>query len=279
MFRDRGLVEEMVKRAAGAGYEALVFTVDLTVHGRRERDVRRGFELPPKIGLDTLLDGAIHPCWTWKLRPQRADPLRQRGRRARGRRLHRGDARRLHRRADGPGPHLEATPSGCARSGTARSSSRGSRPSPTPVIAADEGIDAIALSNHGGRQLDSAPAIVDLVAPVADAVGDRIEIICDGGMRRGSDIVKAVALGARACMAGRAYLYGLGAAGERGVDHVLELFDADMRRIMALIGAHDIAALDRSSWCRSPPRADRRVGARRISGRGGCRRRRCRAGR
>ena len=83
-------------------------------------------------------------------------------------------------------------------------------------IAADEGIEAIALSNHGGRQLDSAPAIADLVAPVADAVGDRIEIICDGGIRRGSDIVKAVALGARACMAGRAYLYGLGAAGERG---------------------------------------------------------------
>ena len=79
------------------------------------------------------------------------------------------------------------------------------------------------LSNHGGRQLDSAPAPLDLVAPVADAVGDRLEIICDGGVRRGSDIVKAVALGARACMAGRAYLYGLGAAGERGVDHVLSI--------------------------------------------------------
>jgi L-lactate dehydrogenase (cytochrome) len=113
-------------------------------------------------------------------------------------------------------------------------------------IAADEGIEAIALSNHGGRQLDSAPAIADLVAPVADAVGDRTEIICDGGIRRGSDIVKAVALGARAAMAGRAYLYGLGAAGERGVDHVLSLFDADMRRTMALIGAADIASLDRA---------------------------------
>ena len=110
------------------------------------------------------------------------------------------------------------------------------------VIAADEGIDAIALSNHGGRQLDSAPAIVDLVAPVADAVGDRIEIICDGGVRRGSDIVKAVALGARACMIGRAYLYGLGARGA-GRRPRAQMFDADMRRVMALIGAHDIAAL------------------------------------
>ena len=90
-------------------------------------------------------------------------------------------------------------------------------------IAADEGVEAIALSNHGGRQLDAAPAPSSISSRrCADAVGDRIEIICDGGVRRGSDIVKAVALGARACMAGRAYLYGLGAAGERGVDHVLD---------------------------------------------------------
>jgi L-lactate dehydrogenase (cytochrome) len=85
------------------------------------------------------------------------------------------------------------------------------------------------------------PAAIDLVAPVADAAGGRLEIICDGGVRRGSDIVKAVALGARACMAGRAYLYGLGAAGERGVDRVLELLLADVRRTMALIGARTLA--------------------------------------
>ncbi|HET6911113.1 MAG TPA: alpha-hydroxy-acid oxidizing protein, partial [Mycobacteriales bacterium] len=99
---------------------------------------------------------------------------------------------------------------------------------------------------HGGRQLDSAPAIFDLVAPVADAVGGRVEIICDGGVRRGSDIVKAVAAGANAAMAGRAYLYGLGAAGERGVDRVLEWFRADMTRTMSLIGAADVSELDPS---------------------------------
>ena len=110
-------------------------------------------------------------------------------------------------------------------------------------LAADAGVEAIALSNHGGRQLDGAPAPLGLVAPVADAVGDRVEIICDGGVRRGSDIVKAVALGARAAMAGRAYLYGLGAAGERGVDHVLGLLDADVRRTMALVGARTVGDL------------------------------------
>ena len=110
-------------------------------------------------------------------------------------------------------------------------------------IAADVGVEAVALSNHGGRQLDDAPAALDLVAPVADAVGGRVEIICDGGVRRGSDIVKAVALGATACMAGRAYLYGLAAGGELGVDKVLELFADDVRRTMALLGAATVNEL------------------------------------
>jgi L-lactate dehydrogenase (cytochrome) len=110
-------------------------------------------------------------------------------------------------------------------------------------LAADAGVAAIALSNHGGRQLDGAPAPIDLVAPVADAVGDRVEIVCDGGVRRGSDIVKALALGARACMAGRAHFYALGVGGERGVDHVLRLLETDVRRTMALVGARSVGEL------------------------------------
>jgi L-lactate dehydrogenase (cytochrome) len=110
-------------------------------------------------------------------------------------------------------------------------------------LAADAGVEAIALSNHGGRQLDGSPPPAELIAPVADAIGGRAEIICDGGIRRGSDVVKAVALGARACMIGRAYLYGLGAAGERGVDHVLALLDSDIRRTMALTGRRRMSEL------------------------------------
>jgi L-lactate dehydrogenase (cytochrome) len=114
------------------------------------------------------------------------------------------------------------------------------------LIAADVGVEAIALSNHGGRQLDGAPSPLSLIAPVADAIGGRTEIICDGGVRRGSDIVKALAAGANACMAGRAYLYGLGAAGERGVDRVLDWFRSDVVRSMTLLGVDDVNALDRS---------------------------------
>jgi len=125
------------------------------------------------------------------------------------------------------------------------------------VLAADAGVEAIALSNHGGRQLDTAPATLDLVAPVVDAVGDRLEVICDGGVRRGSDIVKAVAAGATGAMAGRAYLYALGAAGERGVDRVLEWFRADLIRTMSLCGAGTVDALDRSLLDLSTPPGDR----------------------
>jgi L-lactate dehydrogenase (cytochrome) len=245
VWRDRGLVKEMIGRAASAGYEALVLTVDTAVLGRRERDVRRGFSLPPKIGLGTLVDGAVHPGWTWRF--LRSEPIRFANvQESAGV----GDGTTAVTLSDyvntqfDPGLswrdvewmraewHGPLVIKGIQTVGDAR-------------LAAEAGVEAIALSNHGGRQLDSAPAPLDLVAPVADAVGDRLEVICDGGVRRGSDIVKAVALGARACMAGRVYLYGLGAAGERGVDHVLGLLDADVRRTMALVGASSVAELGR----------------------------------
>ena len=112
-------------------------------------------------------------------------------------------------------------------------------------IAAEMGVDGVILSNHGGRQLDYAPAPIDLVSPVADAVAGRVSVICDGGIRRGSDIVKAVSLGADACMIGRAYFYALGAAGERGVDWVLEFLRAGVEHTMALSGVGSIGELNR----------------------------------
>ena len=243
-WRDRGLVHEMVDRAAAAGYEALVLTVDTAVFGRRERDVRRGFSLPPTIGPGTLLDGAMHPGWTWAF--VRSEPIRFAN--VVGREV--GDGASpvtlsdyINTQFD---PGLSWDDVDWLRSvWDGPIVLKGVQTVEDAVLAADAGVEAIALSNHGGRQLDGAPATLPLVAPVADAVGGRTEIICDGGVRRGSDIVKAVAAGATAAMAGRAYLYGLGAAGERGVDRVLDWFHADVLRTMSLLGAGTVAELDR----------------------------------
>jgi L-lactate dehydrogenase (cytochrome) len=241
-WRDRGLVKEMIDRAAQARYEALVITVDTAVLGRRERDVRRGFSLPPKIGLGTLLDGVVHPGWTWEF--VRAEPIRFAN--VSGKGVPDGsDAVSLssHISAQFDSALSWQDVDWMRSLWSGPMIIKGVQTVADAILAADAGVEAIALSNHGGRQLDSAPVPIELVAPVVDAVGDRLEVICDGGVRRGSDIVKAVALGARACMAGRAYLYGLGAAGERGVDHVLGLLRSDVRRTMALVGARSIAEL------------------------------------
>lgn len=244
-WRDRGLVREMIERAAACEYEALVLTVDTAVLGRRERDVRRGFALPPTLGPGTLLDGAIHPGWTWAF--LRSEPIRFAN--VAGRSVGDGaDPVALSEYVNAQfDPDLSWADVEWIRSvWDGPIVLKGIQTEADAVLAADAGVEAVALSNHGGRQLDGARPPVALVAPVADAVGDRVEIICDGGIRRGSDVVKAVALGARAAMAGRAYLYGLGAAGERGVDHVLDLLASDVRRTMALLGARTCGELDRS---------------------------------
>jgi L-lactate dehydrogenase (cytochrome) len=241
-WRDRGLVEEMIDRARDARYEALVLTVDTAVLGRRERDVRRGFSLPPTIGPGTIIDGVRHPAWTWSF--LRGEPIRFANVAGQSHgaspvklsdfintqfdpALSWGDVDWLRSVWDGP------------------IVVKGIQTVDDALLAVERGVEAIALSNHGGRQLDGAPAIFSLVAPVADAVAGRAEIICDGGVRRGSDIVKAVAAGASAAMAGRAYLYALSAAGEKGVDVVLNWFANDMARTMNLLGADSINDLTR----------------------------------
>lgn len=244
-WRDRSLVEEMITRAAAADYEALVLTVDTAVFGRRERDVRHGFSLPPKIGASTIVDGLLHPGWTWAF--VRNEPIMFAN--VIGR--HVGDGSSPVALADYINSQFDPTLSWAdvewLRSvWKERIVIKGIQTVADARIAADVGVDAIALSNHGGRQLDDAPSAFSLVAPVADAVQDRTAIICDGGVRRGSDIVKAVAAGASACMAGRAYLYALAAGGERGVDRLLGWWRDDVRRTMALVGTGSVAALDRS---------------------------------
>lgn len=249
VWRDRALTKDMLDRAREAGFEALYITVDTAVLGRRERDVRRGLSLPPKLGLDTFIEGARRPEWVLEF--LRNDPI-----------VFSNVAVSTARLND-------STKDGSSAVGLAEYVSSQFDPALSwkdvdwirsqwdgPVIlkgvqsvadarlAADEGIEAIALSNHGGRQLDAAPAPIDLVAPVADAVGDQLDIYCDGGVRRGSDIVKALALGATACMIGRPHLFGLAAGGEAGVDFVLDFFKSGLERTMALSGVTNIKEID-----------------------------------
>lgn len=244
VWRDRSLVADMLARAAACGYTTIAVTVDTPVLGRRERDVRRGFTLPPRLGLSTLLDGVRHPGWTWDFVRGGAITFSNIAAHAGG-----GTAVILSdfiaRQFD---PSLSWSDIAWFRehwSGTIVV--KGIQSVEDARLAADHGVDGVMLSNHGGRQLDHAPAPLDLVAPVRDALGDTMTVICDGGIRRGADIVKALALGADVCTMGRSYLYGLGAAGERGVDAAIEMLHSEMSRTMALAGLRSVAEISRDA--------------------------------
>jgi L-lactate dehydrogenase (cytochrome) len=246
VWRDRELTKDMLARCKEQGFEALYITVDTPVLGRRERDVRRGMSLPPKLGLDTFVEGAMRPEWVLDF--LRNDPIVFSNVAVSTQRLSNGTAdgssavslaEYINSQFD---PRLSWDDVAWIRSNwDGPVILKGIQSVADAKIAAAEGLDAIALSNHGGRQLDSSPAIIDLVAPVADAVGGQLEIYCDGGVRRGSDVVKAVALGANACMIGRPHLYALAAGGEAGVTHMLDFFQDGVEQTMALVGISSLS--------------------------------------
>ena len=242
VWRDKGLLKDMILRAKEAGFDVLCITVDAAMLGRRERDVRRGFTLPPKMGLGTVLEGIIRPGWS--LRFAFAEPISFAN--VAGNTDIDGStavdlAAFMNEQFD---PTLSWEDVAWMRSlWDGPVLVKGIQSVADAVIGRDEDLDGIVLSNHGGRQLDGAPGIIDLVHPVADAVGGDLDIVCDGGIRRGSDIVKALALGATSCMIGRPYLYGLAAAGEEGVDWVIEHLRTGMKRDMALCGAASVSEL------------------------------------
>jgi len=235
VWKDRAAGEELMARAKAAGFEALVLTVDVPVAGARLRDARNGFSIPPALTVKTVLDAATHPAWwinllttrplafaslrTWdgtvaELIDALFDPT-----------MTIADLEWLRSFWDGP-----LIIKGIQTVDDARR-------------VVDAGADAIVLSNHGGRQLDRAPVPLRLVPDVVDAVGDRAEVWVDTGIMGGADIVAALALGANATMVGRAYLYGLMAGGERGVDRAAEILSREIRRTMQLLGTRTIDEL------------------------------------
>ncbi len=235
LWRDREASRDFVARALAAGYEALVLTVDTPVAGARLRDVRNGLTIPPALSLRTVADAALHPAWWFDLLT--TEPLEFASLRSWG-----GTVAELADRVFDPGATLtdvaalrEAWPGPLVVKGV-------QTPDDARAVV-DAGADAVVVSNHGGRQLDRAPTPLEQLPAVVAAVGDRAEVHLDGGILNGGDIVAALALGARTCWVGRAYLYGLMAGGERGVQRAVELLAREVARTLQLVGVTSVAEL------------------------------------
>jgi L-lactate dehydrogenase (cytochrome) len=235
VWRDRGAGEELMHRARDAGFEALMLTVDAPVAGMRLRDVRNGFSIPPTLTPKTVAGIATHPAWWMNLLTTR--PLTFASLSAWDRTI----AELMNELFD---PTMTMADLEWVRScWDGPLIIKGVQTVADAKRVADAGVEAVVLSNHGGRQLDRAPVPLRLVPAVVDAVGDRTEVWMDTGIMSGADIVAAIALGARATMVGRAYLYGLMAGGERGVARAAEILTSEIRRTMKLLGVRSIAEL------------------------------------
>lgn len=234
--RDRQAAADLVGRAASSGFSALVLTVDTAVAGARLRDVRNGLTVPPSLSLRTVLDMATHPGWWFNALT--TEPLGFASLRPSGKPF-----------AEMVGELLDPALTFDDLAGLRRGWSgplvvKGVQTVADARAVADLGVDAIVLSNHGGRQLDRAPTPLELLPETVAEVGDRTEVYVDGGVRSGADVVAAVALGARAVLVGRAYLYGLMAAGEAGVAHAGRILRDDVVRTMRLLGVTSLAELN-----------------------------------
>ncbi len=241
IFSDRGFTRELTERAAAAGYDALVLTIDNQLLGNRERDVRNGFAIPPRFGPAQVVEMALKTGWLWRMRQHL-------GRITFGNYVRPGESAELKALASRMAALLDPSMS-WQDVDELRRIWRG------PLIlkgvlhpaeakeALAHGADALVVSNHGGRQLDGAPGTIEALPAIVEAVGGRIPVLLDGGIRRGSDVVKALALGARACLIGRPQLWGLAVAGEAGVAQVLEIYRREIDRVMGLCGIASIAGI------------------------------------
>ena len=242
--KDRGLNDAMVDRAKAAGFDTLALTVDTITGGNRERDLYTGFTSPPRLTLKSLASFALHPGWAFNYfsgEPFELAELKDHVQKGSDvsvsigeyfstlldQSMNWSDAEALREKWGGPF---------CLKGIMSVADAK---------KAVDIGADAIMISNHGGRQLDGSRSPFDQVAEISDAVGDRIEIILDGGIRRGTHVLKAIAAGATACSGGRMYLYALAAAGQPGVEKALQNLKTEIERDMKLLGVTRIDQLNR----------------------------------
>jgi L-lactate dehydrogenase (cytochrome) len=244
VMRDRDFVERLIDRAKAARCSALMLTVDLQILGQRHKDLVNGLSAPPKLTAATLLNLMTKPRWCLAMLGTRRHTFGNIVGHAKGV----GDLSSLSSwTAEQFDPRLSwADVEWIKQRWGGKLIVKGIMDVEDARLAADSGADALIVSNHGGRQLDGAPSSIHALPPIVDAVGSRIEVWMDGGIRSGQDVLKAIALGARATMIGRPFLYGLGALGEAGVTQCLEIIRNELDLTMAFCGRTDIRAVDRS---------------------------------
>ena len=235
LWKDREASAALVERARAAGYEALVLTVATPVAGPRLRDVRNGFTIPPALTVRTVANAAVHPRWWVDLLT--TPPLEFASLRSWG-----GTVAELVDRVFEPAATV-ADVRALRETWSGPLVVKGVKTADDARAVVDAGADAVVVSNHGGRQLDRAPTPLEELPAVVGAVGDRADVYLDGGILDGADVVAGVAMGARACLVGRAYLYGLMAGGERGVQRAADLLAREVVRTMQLLGVTSVADL------------------------------------
>jgi len=244
LWRSPQVVSQLVQRAKDAGCSALVVTVDVVVNSKRPRDHRNGMSIPPQVSWRNAAGAVRHPRWFASL--LHGPPIGFRNLQG----IAEGSSAMSHQEY----VNTELANLGATWDDVARLRRRWDGPlfikGITTVAdaqnAAAAGADGIFVSNHGGRQLDGLPSSISTLPLIADAVGDRLDIVLDGGVRFGGDVVKAVAVGAKAVAIGRSWVWGAAAAGERGVDHVLTIYRNEIREALMLLGCPQVTSLDRS---------------------------------
>jgi L-lactate dehydrogenase (cytochrome) len=244
VMKDRGFVRSLIERAAAAKCSALVLTVDLQVLGQRHRDIKNGLSVPPERRIKNLIDIATKPAWALSV-------LRGKRRTFGNIAGHVRGMENVNSLSVWIASQFDETLSWkdvewIAGLWPGKLILKGILDVEDALVAAKTGAAAIVVSNHGGRQLDGAPSSIAALPVIAEAVGSSIEVLFDGGIRSGQDIMRAIALGAHACLSGRAYIYGLGAGGKAGVARAIEIMRNELSVSMALTGVTGIDKIDRS---------------------------------
>jgi len=244
--KDRGMNDELLERARAANFGVMALTVDTITGGNRERDLRTGFTSPPKLTLASLLSFATHPMWAWNfLTKEKFDMPHLSGRVSAGTNLAVSVGDYFSTMLDQSMNWKDAEKL-CAQ-WNGQFALKGIMSVEDAKRAVDIGCTGIMVSNHGGRQLDGSRSPFDQLAEICDTVGDQIDVICEGGIQRGTHVLKALSVGAKACSAGRLYLYALAAGGQAGVERVLGQMQMEIERDMKLMGVTRVDQLNRDN--------------------------------